>query len=129
MAPHSSTSRAVTSQRETVPKRSVHACDRPAAANGRERPELGPGWFTAVMGSGIVAVAAATLPRRFPGLGAAATAVWAGTALLLIVLAVRYLGQRTLRAHAVHPVLPSFSGHRRWRCSPSEPRRCCSDRG
>ncbi|MEU3795195.1 TDT family transporter [Streptomyces fructofermentans] len=110
MSPHSSTSRAVPSQPDAVPERSVPARDRPAAANGRERPELGPGWFAAVMGSGIVATAAATLPRGLPGLGAAATAVWAGTALLLIVLAARYLGQRTLRAHAGHPALAPFLG-------------------
>ncbi|MPY30356.1 C4-dicarboxylate ABC transporter [Streptomyces adustus] len=62
------------------------------------------------MGSGIVAVAAATLPRGFPGLGVAATVVWAGTALLLIVLVAAYLGQRLLRVHAGDPVLAQFFG-------------------
>uniref|UniRef100_A0AAU1UME4 TDT family transporter n=1 Tax=Streptomyces sp. NBC_00119 TaxID=2975659 RepID=A0AAU1UME4_9ACTN len=88
----------------------MHVRDQPDEANGRERGRLGPGWFAAVMGSGIVAVAAATLPRGFPGLGEAATVVWAGTALLLLVLAGIYTRQRTLRAHAGDPVLAQFFG-------------------
>lgn len=43
-------------------------------------------WYTSVMGTGIVAVAAATLPQRFSGLHTAATVVWALSAVLLIVL-------------------------------------------
>ena len=38
--------------------------------------DLGPNWFAAVMGTGIVANAAATLPLRVPGLRGFATAVW-----------------------------------------------------
>lgn len=45
-------------------------------------------WYTSVMGTGIVAVAAATLPQRFSGLHTAATVVWALAAFLLIVLVV-----------------------------------------
>jgi C4-dicarboxylate transporter/malic acid transport protein len=45
-------------------------------------------WYTSVMGTGIVAVAAATLPQRFSGLHTTATAVWALSALMLIVLVV-----------------------------------------
>ncbi|KOG64309.1 TDT family transporter [Streptomyces flaveolus] len=88
----------------------MRVCEQPYEATGRERGRLGPGWFAAVMGSGIVAVAAATLPRGFPGLGEAATVVWAGTALLLIVLAGSYTGQRAVRAHAGDPVLAQFFG-------------------
>lgn len=110
MTPHPSTSPAVPSQVGPASRSSVHARDQPDEANGRERGRLGPGWFAAVMGSGIVAVAAATLPRSFPGLGEAATVVWAGTALLLIVLAGSYTRQRTLRAHAGDPVLAQFFG-------------------
>lgn len=62
------------------------------------------------MGTGIVADAAATLPRGLPGLVDAATVVWAGAAVLLIVLAVGYLRQRTLRAHAGDPALAQFFG-------------------
>ncbi|MGW4391834.1 TDT family transporter [Streptomyces sp. NPDC004685] len=110
MAPHSSTGRAVPSQVGPIPRPSEHARDRPVESNGRGRGRLGPSWFAAVMGSGIIAVAAATLPRSFPGLGEAATVVWAGTALLLIVLTASYVGQRALRVHAGDPVLAQFLG-------------------
>lgn len=53
------------------------------------RPPLSPSWFAAVMGTGIFADAAATLPRSLPGLPAAATVVWAGAVALLVVPAVR----------------------------------------
>ena len=42
--------------------------------------------YASVMGTGIVAVAAASLPQRFSGMHTAATAMWALAALLLIVL-------------------------------------------
>ncbi|HEX7661270.1 MAG TPA: TDT family transporter [Pseudonocardiaceae bacterium] len=45
-----------------------------------------PNWYASVMGTGIVAVAAATLPVRIPGLHVAATAVWALVAAMLIGL-------------------------------------------
>jgi hypothetical protein len=38
--------------------------------------DLGPNWFTSVMGTGIVANAAAVLPLQVPGLCGFATAVW-----------------------------------------------------
>src|SRR5579872_623745 len=37
---------------------------------------VAPNWFAAVMGTGIVAIAAATLPLRIAGLHAFALAVW-----------------------------------------------------
>lgn len=74
------------------------------------RPPLSPSWFAAVMGTGIVADAAVTLPRGFPGLRTAATVVWAGAVLLLILLAVGYLRQRALRSHAADPVAAQFLG-------------------
>ncbi|MFR0359406.1 TDT family transporter [Streptomyces sediminimaris] len=74
------------------------------------RPLLGPTWFAAVMGTGIVANAAATLPRSLPGLRTAATLVWAGAGALLLVLAARYLRQRAIRSHAADPVLAQFLG-------------------
>ncbi|MFD8725688.1 TDT family transporter [Streptomyces sp. NPDC059629] len=110
MAPHSSTSRAIPPQDDRVPSRPSPARDRPTGANGKGRGDLGPSWFAAVMGSGIVAVAAATLPRGFAWLDEAATVVWAGTVLLLIVLIVSYFGQRTLRVHAGDPVQAQFFG-------------------
>ncbi len=62
------------------------------------------------MGTGIVANAAAALPRSFSGLRDAATVVWAGAALLLVVLAVCYVRRRTLRVQAADPVLAQFFG-------------------
>ncbi|MER6474290.1 TDT family transporter [Streptomyces collinus] len=93
---------------EKHPKRA--ADDPKRAGEHPQRGRLGPGWFAAVIGTGIVADAGATLPRQIPGLRDAATALWAATALLLVVLAVGYLRQRTLRTHAGDPVLAHFLG-------------------
>ncbi|MGW3028072.1 SLAC1 family transporter [Streptomyces sp. NPDC001221] len=79
-------------------------------ANRTRRPLLGPSWFAAVMGTGIVANAAVSLPWSFPGLPTAAMVVWLGAALLLILLAVGYLWQRALRLHAGDPVMAQFFG-------------------
>ncbi len=71
---------------------------------------LGPNWFATVMGTGIVAVAAATLPHRSGALRAAAGGVWVLAALLLVLVTTatvlhhrrqgtgpgRYLGDRAL---------------------------------
>ncbi|MEV6507629.1 TDT family transporter [Streptomyces sp. NPDC051642] len=74
------------------------------------RPPLSPSWFAAVMGTGIVADAAVTLPRSLPGLRTAATVVWVGAVLLLVLLAVGYLRGRALRSHAGDPVVAQFFG-------------------
>ncbi|MFD1719969.1 TDT family transporter [Amnibacterium endophyticum] len=85
-----------------------------------ERPglvvsNLTPNWFASVMGTGIVAVAAASLPVSFPGLRAAATVVWALAALLLVVLTIatglhwaRF--RSTAAQHHLHPVMAHFYG-------------------
>ncbi|MDT0464453.1 hypothetical protein [Streptomyces gibsoniae] len=65
------------------------------------------------MGTGIVADAAATLPRTFLGLRDAATVVWSGAALLLVVLTVSYVRQRALRGTPPIRYRPSSSGRRR----------------
>lgn len=62
------------------------------------------------MGTGIVANAAATLPRSFPGLRTAATVVWLAAGLLLVVLMVGYVRQRVLRLHAADPIQAQFFG-------------------
>ena len=49
---------------------------------------IGPNWFASVMGTGIVANAAALLPIHVPGLRALAVAVWLLAALLLVLLTV-----------------------------------------
>jgi C4-dicarboxylate transporter/malic acid transport protein len=85
-----------------------------------ERPSdvfanLGPNWFASIMGTGIVANAAATLPAQFPGLRTAATIVWALAALMLVVLSaawtVHWIQHReTARGHARNPVMAQFWG-------------------
>jgi C4-dicarboxylate transporter/malic acid transport protein len=67
------------------------------------------------MGTGIVAVAAATLPQQFRGFRTAATAVWAFAAVMLVALTVatalhwRY-HRATALSHAANPVMAHFYG-------------------
>jgi C4-dicarboxylate transporter/malic acid transport protein len=85
-----------------------------------ERPghvfrDLGPNWFASVMGTGIVSVAAGTLPFRVPGLHVFALVVWALAAGWLLLLsagwAVHWVTY-TCRAkkHADNPVMAPFWG-------------------
>jgi C4-dicarboxylate transporter/malic acid transport protein len=85
-----------------------------------ERPghvfrDLGPNWFASVMGTGIVANAAATLPFRIPGLHVFALAVWVLAAGCLVLLSaawavhwVRHTDRA--RGHAGNPVMAQFWG-------------------
>jgi C4-dicarboxylate transporter/malic acid transport protein len=85
-----------------------------------ERPadvfrDIGPNWFATVMGTGIVANAAAVLPLHLPGLRIFATAVWALASAMLIALTaafgvhwVRY--PERARGHAANPVIAQFWG-------------------
>ncbi len=85
-----------------------------------ERPgevfrDLGPNWFATVMGTGIVAIAAATLPLHLPGLQVFATVVWALAAAVLIALIAAWSVHWTryperARAHATNPVMAQFWG-------------------
>ncbi|TPW71604.1 TDT family transporter [Schumannella sp. 10F1B-5-1] len=76
---------------------------------------LTPNWFASIMGTGIVANAAASLPLQFPGLRTAATVVWAVASLLLVALTVatvlhwmRY--RHVARGHHLNPVISHFYG-------------------
>jgi C4-dicarboxylate transporter/malic acid transport protein len=74
-----------------------------------------PNWYGTIMGTGIVANAAVSLPEQFPGLRAAATVVWALSAFLLVALTVvTALHWRshpvTARGHASDPVMAHFYG-------------------
>ena len=69
---------------------------------------FGPNWFASVMGTGIVATAAASLPVHVPGLRALATFVWALAAVLLVVLVVAAV--RHAKTYADDPVLVQFWG-------------------
>ena len=85
-----------------------------------ERPgqvfrDLGPNWFASVMGTGIVANAAATLSFRVPGLHIFALAVWVMAAAWLVALSagwavhwVKYTDRA--RGHADNPVMAQFWG-------------------
>ncbi|WP_435792266.1 TDT family transporter [Actinacidiphila glaucinigra] len=110
MTPHPSDTRTLLPRREPGPRHASHVRPRLPATTGTRRPHLGPSWFAAVMGTGIVANAAATLPRSSPWLRGAATVVWAGAALLLVLLAVAYVRQRALRSHATDPTQAQFLG-------------------
>jgi C4-dicarboxylate transporter/malic acid transport protein len=76
---------------------------------------IGPNWFASVMGTGIVAVAAASLPFTVPGLIAVATAFWVLAAALLVVVLLATAGHWTLhgdvaRGHLDDPVMSHFYG-------------------
>nr|WP_295081079.1 TDT family transporter [uncultured Roseateles sp.] len=76
---------------------------------------LGPNWFASVMGTGIIAVAAALLPLKFPGLFLIATVAWALALVLLLVLLVviplHWIRQpQTFKAIANDPISIQFFG-------------------
>jgi C4-dicarboxylate transporter/malic acid transport protein len=85
-----------------------------------ERPadafrDIGPNWFASVMGTGIVAIAAATLPFRVPGLHVFALVVWVLAAAWLVALSAAWAVHWTrhtdrARAHANNPVMAQFWG-------------------
>jgi C4-dicarboxylate transporter/malic acid transport protein len=85
-----------------------------------ERPgdvfrDIGPNWFASVMGTGIVAITAATLPFRVPGLHAFALAVWVLAAAALVALSAAWAVHWTKHteralAHADNPVMAQFWG-------------------
>ncbi len=83
------------------------------------RPErlrhLGPNWFAAVMGTGMLANAAATLPGLSHTLHRAAVALWVTAALALVGLATAWTAHHLrypeqARAHRAHPVMTHFVG-------------------
>ena len=93
------------------PRRLLPDLDRP----GDALRHVGPNWFAAVMGTGIVATAGVTLPVQVAGQRAAALAVWAGAAVLLLVVVVATAAHwarhpQRARAHLAHPVMSHFYG-------------------
>jgi C4-dicarboxylate transporter/malic acid transport protein len=76
---------------------------------------LGPNWFASVMGTGIIAIAAATLPVKFTGLFEIATVAWLLASflltVLLIVIPLHWYRQRgTFTALTEDPVAVQFFG-------------------
>jgi C4-dicarboxylate transporter/malic acid transport protein len=77
--------------------------------------DLGPNWFASVMGTGIVAIAADTLPFRVAGLHVFALVVWVIAAVWLVLLSAAWAVHWTkhtdrARAHANNPVMAQFWG-------------------
>ena len=77
--------------------------------------DLGPNWFASVMGTGIVANAAAVLPLQVPGLRGFATAMWGLASAMLVGLIAASVVHWTryperARAHASNPVMAQFWG-------------------
>lgn len=89
-----------------------------ACATMPRRPTLehfGPNWFAAVMGTGIVANAAATLPLHVAGLLVAARVVWMLDLVLLVVVTAATAGHwvrhtATARGHLSDPTMSHFYG-------------------
>lgn len=76
---------------------------------------LGPNWYASIMGTGIVANAAVTLPRQVRGLHTAALGVWALASTMLVALTLAWAGhwlrhRQTARGHAANPVMAQFYG-------------------
>src|SRR5512133_1789090 len=76
---------------------------------------LGPNWFASVMGTGIIAIAGAILPLKFPGLFAIASAAWMLAAVLLVamlvVIPLHWIRQPwTFKAIADDPIAIQFFG-------------------
>jgi C4-dicarboxylate transporter/malic acid transport protein len=76
---------------------------------------LTPNWFASVMGTGVIAVAAAHLPEQFPGLHTAAIVIWALAGLALLALIAATVAHWVLypanaRSHARNPVMAGFYG-------------------
>ncbi|NIL77068.1 hypothetical protein RhoFasB10_03206 [Rhodococcus sp. B10] len=85
--------------------------DRP----GRVLEHLTPNWFASIMGTGIVANAAATLPLHSPILHSFATVVWGVAATALVALTIAFTAHWILhvdnaRGYVAHPVIGLFYG-------------------
>ncbi|GAA2549972.1 TDT family transporter [Mycolicibacterium diernhoferi] len=82
---------------------------------GTRLGNFGPNWFSSVMGTGIIAVAGATLPLQPPGLRVFTEIVWVAAAALLVVLIVAVSAQwfrhpTVARGHARNPQMAHFYG-------------------
>ncbi|WP_354526974.1 TDT family transporter [Nakamurella sp. UYEF19] len=87
------------------------ALDRP----GQVFENITPNWFASVMGTGIVANAAATLPLHLIGLRVFAIGIWLLASVALVSLSVAFAihwlrHRRNALAHARHPVMSQFYG-------------------
>ncbi len=86
-----------------------------SARTNRLLEHITPNWFASVMGTGIVANAAATLPLRVSGLHVFGSLVWLLASIALIALSTAFLlhwrrHRSTARGYAAHPVMSQFYG-------------------
>nr|WP_296774319.1 TDT family transporter [Rhodococcus sp. (in: high G+C Gram-positive bacteria)] len=91
--------------------RPLGALDRPSQL----LEHITPNWFASVMGTGIVATAATTLPLNVVGLRAFATGVWMLASLALVALSIAFVAHWLLhrsaaRRYANHPTVSLFYG-------------------
>jgi C4-dicarboxylate transporter/malic acid transport protein len=103
-----------------APSPGLHPLARIGVLRDLEHPRqvlgnITPNWYASIMGTGIVATAAASLPVQVPGLRVFATVVWAAAALLLagltVVTALHWRQHRqTARGHHLDPVISHFYG-------------------
>ena len=98
-------------QEGTLPRRLFAALSHPWEIVSN----LTPNWYASIMGTGIVAIGAASLPVQFPGLRTAATVIWALAAVMLVLLTIatilhwiRFRGVAS--KHHLHPVISHFYG-------------------
>ncbi|MGC5255010.1 TDT family transporter [Gordonia sp. DT218] len=94
-----------------VDRRFLGELERP----GQVFEHLTPNWFAAVMGTGIVANAAVSLPLQSGLLTAFATMIWVVAAVLLVAIATAFLVHwarhpHTARHYAADPVMSQFYG-------------------
>ncbi|MFZ4896378.1 TDT family transporter [Plantibacter sp. Mn2098] len=105
------------SQPVTVPSEAAHArrllteLDHPRQIFSN----IPPNWFASIMGTGIVANAAATLPLQFPGLRTGATIIWSLASILLVALTAATIthwvtNPSKARSHHLNPVMAHFYG-------------------
>ncbi len=98
----------------------VHPVHRAGLLRDLEHPRdlfagIGPNWYASIMGTGIVANAAVTLPLQLPGLRVAALVVWLLAAGLLVALTAAWAVHwrrhpAAARGHAANPVMAQFYG-------------------
>lgn len=79
------------------------------------RVRLGPNWFASVMGTGVIAIAGATLPVQFPALFFVASLAWMLATVLLVTMLVaipaHWIRQRgTFKAITEDPIAIQFFG-------------------
>ncbi len=105
------TTRVTGRQTLRLPGRPLSALGRPALLF----ENITPNWFASVMGTGIVANAAATLPVQVAGLRTLALCAWFVASVALVCLSVAFAlhwhrHPARAAAYAAHPVMSQFYG-------------------